>query len=70
VLQPIELKLDPGSKVTGGAVVWDGEETIWRLRSGFRPGATARYATEQRINQPGTMYTVSCNAAGRTVTNT
>jgi len=28
VLQPLDVKLDPGSKVTGGAVVRDGKETI------------------------------------------
>ena len=28
VLQPVELKVDPGSKVTGGAVIRDGKETI------------------------------------------
>ncbi|HUW65370.1 MAG TPA: RRXRR domain-containing protein, partial [Spirochaetia bacterium] len=28
VLQPLDLKLDPGSKVTGGAVVRDCKETI------------------------------------------
>ena len=48
VLQPVELKVDPGSRVTGGAVIRDGKEAVGfyecRHRTGIKDKMDARRA--------------------------
>ncbi len=60
VLQPLELKLDPGSKVTGGAIIRDSKETIGlyerRHRTDIKANLDARRALRRGRRNRKTRY--------------